>query len=391
MIFFYLFFQIILKIKKIWYIIIRNKTSEGINLDKKKILICLVACIAALAVGITIGFFIGKDAAQDVSVEITTTTEESTEAPSENESEAEEETTEETTQEETTEETTKAAKYTEVSEIVYATTGVNVRAGAGTSATIIGGLKKGERIKRTAIGDNGWSRVSYNGKTAYVYSAYLTKNSPESNGVDMCGLSNTDANNLTYLLEYLFFYGMESYDYKAKDAFENALSIIHGAPYYNLYERVDEIYRMRYEESVIFPLGNEDDITDPRGYWTQFRYVEAEYIDFILENMFNVKPDHEHILYIIGWVSEGKDVYAYYQDGYYYSYAGDGGDGVGPEVTVKKVEILPDGKYKVTVHYRIVEAEDVTFIDGGDLNVVAEMKNIDGNSIWSFYEIEPVK
>ena len=365
-------------------------------MDKKKTISYVVISIVVLAVGISIGFFIGKDTAKDVVAEITTTIGEITDAPSETENPIEESTTEETTQETTTEETTtetttKAAKYTEVDEIVYATSDVNVRTGPGTNAKILSAIKKGNSIKRTAIGDNGWSKVSYNGKTAYVFSKYLTKASPNSNGVDMCGISNTDANNLTYLLEYLFFYGMESYDYKAVDAFENAFGAIFAAPFYSFSEHMSESYRLHYEEAVVYEEGE----TDPRGYWTQYRFVEAEYVDFILKNVFNVKPDHKHILYITGWISEGEDVYTYYEDGYYYSYAGDGGDGCGPDVVIKKVKILPDGKYQITVHYRIVEGDEngemVTFIDGGDINVVAEMKNIDGNSIWSFYEIKEAK
>ncbi len=363
-------------------------------MDKKKIIICIVICAVVFAVGITIGFFVGKDAEQDISAEITASTEETTEAPSETEEVTEEETTEETT--------TKKAEYTQVDEIVYATTNVNVRAGVGTSATIIGGLKKGDKIKRIAIGDNGWSKVSYNGKTAYVFSQYLTKTAPDSSAADMCGISNTDAGNLTDLLEYIFFYGVksdtyeasvQSYDCEAENAFEKAFSLVHGAPFYNFCELVSDIYRIRYEGEVIFPSYTEEDTTDPRGYWNQYRYVDAEFIDFILENMFNVKPDHSYVLRVEGWGE--NDTFAYYEDGYYYSNAGDGGDGVGPDVTIKKVEILPDGKYQVTVHYRIVAGDEngnmVTFIDGDDFNVVAEMKNIDGNSIWSFYKIEQVK
>lgn len=363
----------------------------------------MIIGVLVLVLGVTIGFFIGKDIAQDAFAEITTTADKTADVPTDNEEKAAaEESTEastqadETTQEDSTSETTtKAAEYTQVNEIVYATTDVNVRAGAGTYAAIMGGLRKGNSIKRTAIGDNGWSRVSYNGKTAYIFSKYLTKKSPDSGSIDMCGISNTDAKNLTDLLEYIFFYGMESYDYKVDNAFEKAFGIIHGAPYYNFSELVGDIYRIHYENDVIFPSGDGDDMTDPRGYWRQYRYVDAEFIDFILENMFNVKPDHNYILYMDeGW-SDEDNTYAYYEDGYYYSDAGDGGDGCGPEVTVKTVEILSDGKYQITVYYRIVagdeNGEPVTFIDGGDLNIIAEMKNIDGNSVWSFYEIKQVK
>ena len=177
-------------------------------------------------------------------------------------------------------------------------------------------------------------------------------------------------------------------------AFEKAFGIVHAVPFYNFCELVSEIYRIYYEGEVIIPFDGEEARTDPRGCWWQYRYVDAEFIDFILENMFNVKPDHSYVYYVEGWDSK-DNIFAYYEDGYYYSNAEDGGDGVGPEVTVKKVEILPDGKYRVTVHYRIVGGDEngntVTFLEGGDINVVAEMKNIDGNSIWSFYKIEQVK
>lgn len=363
-------------------------------MDKKKIAISAVVCIVVLVIGITIGIFIGKDTNEDVSADITTS-EEVGDTTTEQEKVTQEEVTEEitekkttetTTEEPTTEATTKAVKYTQVDEVVYATANVNIRAGAGTSAKIISALKKGDSIKRTAIGDNGWSKVSYNGKTAYVFSTYLTKNSPGSGNADMCGISNTDAKNLTDLLEYIIGYGMEEYDYKDNDAFEMAFATIHALPYYNFSELVSEIYRIHYDGMVNFPYENEGLEADPRGYWQQFRYVEAEYIDFILEDMFNVKPDHSYVMHSEYWCAGG--VYAYYQDGYYYSDAGDGGDGCGPEIKLKKVERLSDGKYQVTVNYRVVEAGGVVLSDFGNYNVIAEIKNIDGNSIWSFYKIE---
>ena len=35
-------------------------------------------------------------------------------------------------------------------------------------------IKKGEWVTRTGIGDNGWSRVEYNGQTLYAITSYLT-------------------------------------------------------------------------------------------------------------------------------------------------------------------------------------------------------------------------
>ena len=64
--------------------------------------------------------------------------------------------------------------YTAVSENVTAKDEVNLRAAATTSSEIVGVLKNGEILKRTAVGTNGWSKLDYNGKTVYVISSYIT-------------------------------------------------------------------------------------------------------------------------------------------------------------------------------------------------------------------------
>lgn len=64
--------------------------------------------------------------------------------------------------------------FTEVDEIVYAKGGVNIRSGPGTEHKVISTLRNGEAIRRTGVGDNGWSRVSYMGQTAYMYTKLLT-------------------------------------------------------------------------------------------------------------------------------------------------------------------------------------------------------------------------
>jgi peptidoglycan DL-endopeptidase CwlO len=57
--------------------------------------------------------------------------------------------------------------------VMTATTAVNVRAGAGTSSAVIGVLHTGNTVNATSASANGWTKVSYNGRTAYVYSTYL--------------------------------------------------------------------------------------------------------------------------------------------------------------------------------------------------------------------------
>ncbi len=70
--------------------------------------------------------------------------------------------------------------FQDVNETVYATQGCNVRSSCSSdiSSNKIGGLVAGQEVKRTGIAD-GWSRISYNGQTAYVASRLLTTEKPE--------------------------------------------------------------------------------------------------------------------------------------------------------------------------------------------------------------------
>lgn len=68
--------------------------------------------------------------------------------------------------------------FTEVDEIVYANTNVNVRTGPSTDYEKLGSLSFGEEIQRIGIGDNGWSCVIYNGVNAYMYSEYIQTTKP---------------------------------------------------------------------------------------------------------------------------------------------------------------------------------------------------------------------
>jgi uncharacterized protein YgiM (DUF1202 family) len=55
-----------------------------------------------------------------------------------------------------------------------ATVGVNIRSGSSTNTDILGGLFRGQTV--TAISSSqGWTKISYDGSTAFVASRYLTK------------------------------------------------------------------------------------------------------------------------------------------------------------------------------------------------------------------------
>ncbi|HIT34865.1 MAG TPA: phosphodiester glycosidase family protein [Candidatus Faecousia intestinigallinarum] len=68
--------------------------------------------------------------------------------------------------------------FAEVNETVYAIANVNVRSGSSTDDPIIGSLCYGDSVQRTGIGSQGWSRVVYNGREAYVYASYLSTVNP---------------------------------------------------------------------------------------------------------------------------------------------------------------------------------------------------------------------
>ena len=72
-----------------------------------------------------------------------------------------------------------APSFTSVNETVYATGSVNVRQSWSTSSKVVGSLSEGQSITRTGKGSNGWSRVTFNGSTAYVSSEYLTTEKKE--------------------------------------------------------------------------------------------------------------------------------------------------------------------------------------------------------------------
>ncbi len=63
---------------------------------------------------------------------------------------------------------------TETWETVYTTDYLNVRADADLGAGVLGILNQGDSVVRTGMTDNGWSRVEFNGSTAYVMSDFLT-------------------------------------------------------------------------------------------------------------------------------------------------------------------------------------------------------------------------
>ncbi len=79
----------------------------------------------------------------------------------------------------TVEKEQKEMKIKAVNETVYTTAGVHIRESYTTDSKVLGSLAKGDSVLRTGVCENGWSRVQYESKDAYIYGEYLTTKKPK--------------------------------------------------------------------------------------------------------------------------------------------------------------------------------------------------------------------
>lgn len=84
--------------------------------------------------------------------------------------------------------------FTSTNETVYAKSKANIRSSYSTSSTKVGSLSEGDDVTRIGIGNNGWSKITYNGQTAYVSTSLLTKTKPEENNKNNETTDNTTNN-----------------------------------------------------------------------------------------------------------------------------------------------------------------------------------------------------
>ncbi len=84
--------------------------------------------------------------------------------------------------------------FTSTNETVYAKSKANIRSSYSTSSTKVGSLSEGDSVTRIGIGNNGWSKITYNGQTAYVSTSLLTKTKPEENNKNNQTTDNTTDN-----------------------------------------------------------------------------------------------------------------------------------------------------------------------------------------------------
>ena len=62
----------------------------------------------------------------------------------------------------------KEPTFKAVNEKLYATGNINVRKSYSADSDKLGSLQTGDEVTRTGVGDNGWSKVTFNGGTGYI-------------------------------------------------------------------------------------------------------------------------------------------------------------------------------------------------------------------------------
>ena len=67
-----------------------------------------------------------------------------------------------------------------VDDVVYTTREVNFRSGPDTKRAIIGRIPEGTELKRIAVTDNGWGKITYEGQDGYVSGDYLSTEKSDS-------------------------------------------------------------------------------------------------------------------------------------------------------------------------------------------------------------------
>lgn len=179
--------------------------------------------------------------------------------------------------------------------------------------------------------------------------------------------------------ELMFDIGQE-YNCKSDDALDVAYRIALGhlgGMYRNYYSMDDvELISGVQDPGKIFRYEK----VKEGGY--EYERYPADKVDFILRNILNVEPDHSYRVSSELYTSEGivTATWLYYYDGYYYVDFSPAGSTV-TDMEIVDVNRRADGLYMIDIS--TIELEEVLYTT----RVIAEVKIIDGERVWSIYEI----
>lgn len=73
---------------------------------------------------------------------------------------------------------------------MYAASAVNVRSNYTTQSDVLTSLSPGQKVKVTGRSANGWMRIIYNGKDAFVYEKYLSDSAPKQSAAGPIPVEN---------------------------------------------------------------------------------------------------------------------------------------------------------------------------------------------------------
>lgn len=205
---------------------------------------------------------------------------------------------------------------------------------------------------------------------------------PEPSEDSFLAATNDDMNDLkekiTALSYYLLDYDCTEYD--AKSAIEDIIACGNGTGLIWTYFSGTIADVSVYDdsvESIVNKFGGLDSI---KNLYSQVRVMPAENVDWILENVLNIKPDRNYT----------SDVSCYDND-YYYRLQITAGDG-GPAWEYADSERMTDGRYKIKIAEYVFDGDGASAQGGksitGYYEMIAALKDVDGDRVWSVYSMK---
>ncbi|MBQ3150995.1 MAG: hypothetical protein IJB86_07120 [Clostridia bacterium] len=205
-------------------------------------------------------------------------------------------------------------------------------------------------------------------------------NSPESTTAKFFETTGSDISSgltegdIALLEEFYPSMGMTGFDAYSKTAVSDAYSIILGmfGIYSNYFSYVEITHA-----------------ADPLNQYPYDSYATGHYaypeenVDWILNNVFNVKPDHE----VYSTYDDGT-VWLYYHDGFYYTEAFIYGLDYSMIWKLNSYTNISQNKYELKMDVYHSNPDGDTLY--GQMDVTARLKTVDGNKVWSFTKIKLV-
>ncbi len=182
-----------------------------------------------------------------------------------------------------------------------------------------------------------------------------------------------------------------NYDSAAENALPVALYSIRNV-WYDLYGYYREKKGWQGEEKFVSDSEYDEaaeryvfKTPDPLGLvnWYYYEQIPAKRVDWILENILNVQPDHN----FNSFQREDREKYSclqcYYHDGSYYYGLGDGGD-AGVLARVDSETLGADGMY--TLRVSLVSYGDDSVLE--TCTVKAKLRDVDGSREWQIHTVQ---